>query len=361
MSFHWVFNKCMSAVKSDVEKYWGRKWQRLEKLLAPSYAPELQDVRITVTCHRQNPQRVWYDIHAVIGLPTGTLAAKSHDKQPRAAVDKVVDRLAAEITRHKERLRKDYVFKRKTRPRADLSAAGQQTGRQPTVEDRQLFTRLIRPLLPVLKDHIRRELKVLEIEEALHRNELTVADLTDEVLTRAWERFADRPQNESLEKWLIDILHDTLEALVKQEPRPHESLEEEVDETLPSEVPQVDEQEWWTWLLGYEDSLDLGDYVARIKDAGISERIEAEEEMNHILSLIIDVLPPLQRQAFILNVLEEYEPFEIAMIQNRPEPQVRDDIEKAKMLLRKRLRAETQELEPVPAAKSSAASSGEES
>jgi DNA-directed RNA polymerase specialized sigma24 family protein len=60
--------------------------------------------------------------------------------------------------------------------------------------------------------------------------------------------------------------------------------------------------------------------------------------MNHILSLIGDVLPPLQRQAFILNVLEEYEPFEIAMIQNRPEPQVQ-----------------------VPAARSSAASSCEES
>jgi hypothetical protein len=83
MSFHWVFNKCMSAVKSGVEEYWGRKWQRPEKLLAPSYAPELQDVLVTGTCHPQNPQRLWYDIHAVINLPTGTPAAKSHDNQPR--------------------------------------------------------------------------------------------------------------------------------------------------------------------------------------------------------------------------------------------------------------------------------------
>jgi RNA polymerase sigma factor (sigma-70 family) len=359
MSFHWVFNKCMSAVKSDVEEYWGRKWQRLQKLLAPSYAPELQDVRVTFACHQQNPQRVWYDIHAVIGLPTGTLVAKSHDKQPRAAVDKVVDRLAAEIIRHKERLRKDYVFKRKTRPRADLSAAGPQTSRQPTVEDRQLFTRLIRPLLPVLKDHIRRELKVLEIEEVLHRNELTVADLTDEVLTRAWERFADRPQNESLEKWLIDILHDTLEDLIKQEPRPHEALEEEVDETLPSEVPQVDEQEWWSWLLGYEDPLQLEDYVARLKDSELLEHVEAEDELQNILSLVSELLPPLQRQAFILNVLDGFEPFEIAMIQNRPESAVLDDIETAKLVLRKRMREEIGERQLASTATTPAASSDE--
>ena len=335
MSIHWVFNKCTTAVKEGLEQYWAKKWPRLQRLLEP-YASALQDVRLTVTCHERNPHHIWYDVHAVIHLPSGTLAAKADDKEPRAALDKTVDILAAEIKRHKDRVRKDYVFKRKARQRAGVSAAGPQA----TVDDRQAFSQLIRPLLPKLQDHIRRELRVLELEETFHRAELSVADLMDEVLTRAWLNFADRPQKEPLEQWLVDILHDTLQDVAAQEPRPHESVEEAVDETIPSEVPQVDDQEWWTWLLGYEDPTNLGDYVARLKDANISQQIEAADELDHIRSLVSALLPPLQRQAFILNVLEEYEPFEIAMIQDRPESEVRADIEAAKRLLRQQLSEE---------------------
>lgn len=46
----------------------------------------------------------------------------------RAVLDRLADTLAREIKRHKERVRKDYVFKRKARARvrarADRSAAG---------------------------------------------------------------------------------------------------------------------------------------------------------------------------------------------------------------------------------------------
>jgi RNA polymerase sigma factor (sigma-70 family) len=345
MSFHWVFNKCSNAVKSELEEYWSKKWPRLAKLLEPSYSPELQEVRLTVTCHEQSPQRLWYDIHAAILLPTGSLAAKSHDKDPRAALDDVTDLLAAEIERHKERVRKDYIFKRKTRPHTDISAAGPQAKRRPTIDDREAFTRQIRPLLADLREHIRHELRALEIEEVLHRNELSVADLMDEVLARAWQNFADRPRNQSLKNWLIEILHDTLEELVKQEPRRHESMEEDVDETRPSEVPQVDDQEWWAWLLGDEERLNLGDYVSRLKDAEIWNQIEAEEDQQQIGRLVNDLLPPLQRQAFVLNVLEDFAPFEIAMVQNRPESEVKADIEKAKQRLREWLGAERQERE----------------
>jgi DNA-directed RNA polymerase specialized sigma24 family protein/ribosome-associated translation inhibitor RaiA len=360
MSFHWVFNKCTSGVKSALEEYWKEKWPRLEKLLTPSYAPELQEVRLTVTCHEQSPQRRWYDIHGVIHLPTGTLAAKSHDKDPRTALDDVVDLLAAEIKRHKERVRKDYIFKRKVRPHNNISAAGPQTVRRPIPDDRARFMRLIRPLLPSLRDHIRRELNVLELENVVHRNELSVTELMDEVLARAWQHFAEYPRKQPIKNWLVDILHDTLEDLIKQEPRPHESMEEQVDETLPSEEPQVDEQEWWEWLVGYEDPLELGDYIARLKDAGIGERFDSADDLNHIFSLVSELLPPLQRQAFILNVLEEFDPFEIAIIQNRRESEVWDDIEMAKILLRRRLREEHMDHTSATTGSSSAGSRGAE-
>jgi len=91
---------------------------------AGSLPPDLQEIRLTVYRHPQNSQRAWYEARAVVHLPTGTLAAEATNKDPRAVLDRVAETLVKEIKRHKERVRHDYVFKRKARDRADLSAAG---------------------------------------------------------------------------------------------------------------------------------------------------------------------------------------------------------------------------------------------
>ncbi len=122
MDAHWVFNKCDESVKTTVRAYWTKKWPRLEKLIAP-HIEDFIDVRLTVTCHEQSPIRRLYDVHAVINLHSGTLAADAEDKSPTKMLDLAVDRLVEELKRHRERVRKDYVFKRKTRPRHAISAA----------------------------------------------------------------------------------------------------------------------------------------------------------------------------------------------------------------------------------------------
>jgi DNA-directed RNA polymerase specialized sigma24 family protein len=56
---------------------------------------------------------------------------------------------------------------------------------------------------------------------------------------------------------------------------------------------------------------------------------------------LLGELPKLQRRAFVLSVLEAFELFEIAMIQDRAESEVRADIEAARTHLRERLRSGT--------------------
>ena len=68
------------------------------------------------------------------------------------------------------------------------------------------------------------------------------------------------------------------------------------------------------------------------------EFLEAEELMHRIHALLGE-LPKAQRRAFMLNVLEAYDVSEIAMLQDRPETEVRADIEAARNQLRERLRA----------------------
>ena len=128
MSSHLVFNGVDDVVKARLETYWAKKLPRLQKLLVP-YRTELQEIRLTVSRHPRNSHRSWYEVRAVIHLPTGTLAAEANDQDPQAALDRVADALVTEIKRHKERVRHDYIFKRKARDRADLSAAGPQLQR----------------------------------------------------------------------------------------------------------------------------------------------------------------------------------------------------------------------------------------
>src|SRR5262249_33944211 len=155
MNSHLVFNDCDDATKAHLETYWQKKLPRLQKLLVP-YRTDLQDIRLTVYRHPQSREGSWYEIRAVIYLPTGTLATEAHDKYPELALDHVADTLAAEIKKHKEHVRRDYIFKRKGRNRADLGAAGSLLDRDVEIGRRQDFFRLLRPMLRFLRDHARR-------------------------------------------------------------------------------------------------------------------------------------------------------------------------------------------------------------
>jgi DNA-directed RNA polymerase specialized sigma24 family protein len=54
-----------------------------------------------------------------------------------------------------------------------------------------------------------------------------------------------------------------------------------------------------------------------------------------------------QRQAFLLHALEDYRVAEIAMLQDRPEKEVRADIEAARHTLQERLRSFSHAQEPA--------------
>jgi RNA polymerase sigma factor (sigma-70 family) len=343
MSSHLVFNGVDDAVKARLEAYWAKKLPRLQKVLVP-YRTDLQEIRLTVYRHQQGPQRSWYEVRGAIHLPTGTLAAQADDKDPQAALDRLTDALVTEIKRHKEHVRHDYVFKRKRRERADLSAAGPQLKEHVEAGRQEDFFRLLRPHLRFLRDHARHELRVLELNGMLHRREVTVADLLDEVASRAWERFADRPRHLSLDLWLTDLLHETLEEWVKQEPRPHDSLEEKPDEAPPNAVPPMEERqekeeaEWWDELSPFEHTILLEDLIPGSDETDAWDGLEAEEQRERVLSLL-QKLPATQRRAFLLHALEDYDTAEIAMLQDRPESEVKADIEAARQTLRDRLLA----------------------
>ena len=169
-----------------------------------------------------------------------------------------------------------------------------------------------------------------------------MADVLDQVTALAWERFDKRPKHLSLDLWLTDLLHEVLEQLIKQEPRPHASLQQKAENVPPQVVPQPDEQEWWADLFGEVERLRLEDLIPDPKVSDAWDELETREQRERLLSLLSE-LPTRQRQTFLLYALEDYNTAEIAMLQDRPESAVKADIEAARQFLRQHLQAEEQD------------------
>lgn len=234
--------------------------------------------------------------------------------------------------------RKDSLFQRRVRARAEFTDVDPLLQRGAEIGNQEEFLTLLRPLLGHLRDHATRELRMLETNELLPAGQVTAADLLDEMTARAWLRFAERPPEVPLDLWLVNLLDVTLDEKIKPESRVKKSLDQHVDEAHSEDVLQVDDQQWWVWLLGEDETITLGDAVSSGESTAAAEQLEARELKNRIHALL-GALPKAQRQAFVLHVLEAYELFEVAMVQDRPETEVQADIEDARNTLREQLSA----------------------
>jgi DNA-directed RNA polymerase specialized sigma24 family protein len=235
--------------------------------------------------------------------------------------------------------RMDSLFKRRVRARTEFTTVDPLLQRGAEVGNQEEFLTRLRPLLGHLREHATRELRMLETNELLSEGQVTATDLLNEMTTRAWLRFAERPREMPLDLWLTNLLDETLDENIQPESRTKKSLSQHAEEVHSEELLQVDDQQWWVWLLGDDETITLGDTISSGESAAATEQFDARELKDRMHALL-GVLPKAQRQAFVLHVLEAYELFEIAMLQNRPETEVQIDIENARNTLRKQLPAD---------------------
>lgn len=243
--------------------------------------------------------------------------------------------------------RKDSLVKRRARARAEFTAVDRPLQRDVEIGNQEEFLALLRPLLDHLRDHARRELRMLEMNELLSPGQVTAADLLNEMMARAWQRFAGRPREMPLDLWLVNLLDEMLDEKIKPESRMKKSLDQHADEVYSEDLLQVDDQDWWVWLLGEDETITLGDAISSGGSTAAAEQLQVRKLKDRIHALL-GAMPKAQRQAFVLHVLEVYELFEVAMLQDRPETEVQADIEDARNTLREQLSDRTQRRRPQP-------------
>lgn len=257
-----------------------------------------------------------------------------------ASLDQAVRAAAGRLEKTLRRTlgRRNSLVKRRARERAELTAAGPLLQHDAETGQQDDFMKVLRPLLGHLGQHARRELRIAEANGTLYPGQVIFANLIDEMVSRAWLQFTDRPQWMALDLWLTKILDEIIEDEIHQDHRIEGSTYSPTDAAPPRRLPQVDDQQWWVWLLGEDDTITEDDEHPDRQSFWAEEFLEAEELMYRIHALLGE-LPKPRRRAFMLNVLEAYDVSEIAMLQGRPETEVLADIEVARNHLRERLRA----------------------
>lgn len=324
-----VVHGLSGPLREQAVDQWRFRRRAMEPLLSPFWGADMS-LRLTLDCRAPR-----CEAHAVLLLPTGTLAAKglSSCDAPQRAVDEAADRLVTEIHAHKAMLRREFLHRRRRRRRADLSAIVPALESRHALGDRETFVELLRPALRELSDHARRELVVAQLEGVVAPGGLSVRGLLSELVTRAWDSFEDRPRQLRLELWMTGLLHEILDQREKVGMRA-EATPHVADPRLSEAGGGKDELEpGWPPL----EALTLASIAAVPSRGSAWERASDEEQRAWIL-FQLSGFPRVQRRAFALYVLEGWSDDEIAAVQRRSPEDVLLDVERVRDALEARLR-----------------------
>lgn len=119
MKTDWTFHGCDEQTKAEILAYWAKKAPRLERMLG-RFRDETRDLCVNLHWH---PSLERYEGRLILHLPTGTLIAEESEAGVRPLLDRLADFLVASVKRHKERLRRDWVYRRKNRRREEVAGA----------------------------------------------------------------------------------------------------------------------------------------------------------------------------------------------------------------------------------------------
>ncbi len=331
MNVQWTWKAKEGGDEASLKRYFEGKLSRLRRLLK-RYPPDQVELNVTVY-HLPHRVRPW-ETRLVLRLSTGTLVAEEDAESPRAALDVALDELTRELRRHREKVRKDYLYRRKRR-RQEVAEVIPLVVPESTADRKAAFFKLIEPFLEPVREHARQEIDILEIEGQLPRGEVTADDLTDDVVARAWEEFPSRPQSSPLDLWLIELLHRRLEELVNN----RESVlmgQIDVGDREDPFTPDEDVLEEDFWLERIFGSQDVETMDETVPDAHIRDALESlsDEARQERVRRAMAKLDPHLRRTFLLHVIQGYDLEEIAMMQDRDAAAVEQDIRSASQELR---------------------------
>lgn len=104
-----TYSHVEAGFREFIEKECARNFEKLNRLLK-RYTPDLVQLHISL---EKVPHRVEYSFSLNLTFPTGTLHALGLGGDVRASAKAAFAEIEGQVKKHQERLRKDYIWKRK--------------------------------------------------------------------------------------------------------------------------------------------------------------------------------------------------------------------------------------------------------
>lgn len=334
MRIHWTFRHC-NGDKEKARSYLEKKKRRLTRRIARFRSDRCS---LELTLYNHAAREAW-ELRAVLRTPTGSLVATGERHDLYHVIDEILDELTRQLRRHKAKVRKEHVTRRRRQRALEFAKAEPFLKQDVHDERRDDFFELLSPLLETVREHAAYELDILETEGDLPIGELSADDLVDEVLLLAYDRYRLRPPEFLMESWLMGLLQERLNELSAQEPPI--SLAPDAEVTLPEEqdadaLDFEDVKYWMSHVMDFEDTVGLEELVPDEDVADTISDIEQKEEKQQ-LKQMLNKLPKRQRQAIMLHEASGFEVHEIASMLQMSDAEIERLIEKARATLHKHL------------------------
>ena len=124
-------------------------------------------------------------------------------------------------------------------------------------DDRDSFQEAVRPYLDRLIAAARHDLDYYIDQDELHPDDFTPEEIAGEALIYAWDHREKRPDQVSLQGWLLATQHRLLRGMVRQAMRYREEKALSLDEQIPPDAKAEGEQERFQYPGAYQPEGDI--------------------------------------------------------------------------------------------------------
>jgi RNA polymerase sigma factor (sigma-70 family) len=179
--------------------------------------------------------------------------------------------------------------------------------------------------------------------------ELTLEDVVDAVMLRAWSEFAAEPKRRRSAGWWIRLATEQLDAEAARLSAEREStrhFEEDVPETPPQEQVTTLGEEILYFYQPDED-LKLEDLVPDMEIESPELMAESDEVRDRVRAALAE-MPAEWRRALLLHLTEDLGPAELADALGRSKDEIASILDRAREQIRGRLAAGGYRLESLP-------------
>lgn len=329
MNVHFTYKVTKSP---DIEQDINRQIEKLNKRLQV-FRPELVHLKGII---EQNSPREGFTVSLNLRLPSGQMAAQEKAPAAQPALKGAFEDLLEQLSKHKEMLRSSYKWR--GRRRIGTSRPQPQVPFEETIAAAPLPTvsaddvrSYVNANLGRLERFVEREIEYREAADLLQPDAVNREEVIDEAVARAMGDGIDKPERLALEPWLYRLALRSLEDLAARNSGEGTSVSMDQSTRKPN-VRGSDEPQ-----LQYHQPDELQTAESTIADDRTSnpEQIASSDEMVAMVYLALRKAEDVDREAFVLYVLEGFSVPEIAAISDREPEQVRNSIAKARDHLRK--------------------------